>query len=125
MCETADFYKCFSEYKYLFIYQLDGWIFEDNVQKYLDLDVDYIGSPWNVGSFNLQCDTIGNGGVSLRKVQKFIDVCNSFTPEDYEKDWVKTEDLFFCKTMRTKANFKLPTVQIGSNFSLCGLWEDL
>lgn len=122
MCETADFYKCFSEYKYLFIYQLDGWIFEDNVQKYLDLDVDYIGSPWNVGSFNLQCDTIGNGGVCLRKVQKFIDVCNSFTPEDYEKDWVKTEDLFFCKTMRTKANFKLPTVQIGSNFSLCGLW---
>ena len=122
MCETADFYKCFSEYKYLFIYQLDGWIFEDNVQKYLDLDVDYIGSPWNVGSFNLQCDTIGNGGVSLRKVQKFIDVCNSFTPEDYEKDLVKTEDLFFCKTMRTKVNFKLPTVQIGSNFSLCGLW---
>lgn len=122
MCETADFYKCFSEYKYLFIYQLDGWIFEDNIQKYLDLDVDYIGSPWNVGSFNLQCDTIGNGGVSLRKVQKFIDVCNSFTPEDYEKDWVKTEDLFFCKTMKLKANFKLPTVQVGSNFSLCGLW---
>jgi hypothetical protein len=58
----------------------------------------------------LQCDTIGNGGVSLRKVQKFIDVCNSFTPEDYEKDWVKTEDLFFCKTMKSKANFKLPTV---------------
>ena len=122
MCETADFYKCFSEYKYLFIYQLDGWIFEDNVQKYLDLDVDYIGSPWNVGSFNLSCDTIGNGGVSLRKVQKFIDVCNSFTPEDYEKEWVKTEDLFFCKTMKTKANFKLPSVQVGSNFSLCGLW---
>ena len=122
MCETADFYKCFSEYKYLFIYQLDGWIFEDDVQKYLDLDVDYIGSPWNGGSFNLSCDTIGNGGVSLRKVQKFIDVCNSFTPEDYEKDWVKTEDLFFCKTMKAKANFKLPTVQAGSNFSLCGLW---
>lgn len=122
MCETVDFYKCFNEYKYLFIYQLDGWIFENKVKEYLDLNVDYIGSPWNAGCFGLDYDTVGNGGISLRRVQKFIEICEKFEPEDFDKEFVKKEDLFFCKTMKRKSQLKTPHVKIASNFALSGLW---
>jgi hypothetical protein len=68
MLETPDFYKCFSTYNYLMIYQLDGWIFTNFLDYYINLNVDYIGSPWKAYILNLDEDTVGNGGVSLRKV---------------------------------------------------------
>lgn len=120
MCETADFYKCFNEYKYLFIYQLDGWIFENKVKEYLDLNVDYIGSPWDINTFHFQTETVGNGGVSLRRVEKFINICNSLTASDYLKDYVDREDLFFCKTMVLKSALKKPSVKQACGFSISG-----
>ena len=120
MCETADFYKCFNEYKYLFIYQLDGWIFENKVKEYLDLNVDYIGSPWDINTFHFQTETVGNGGVSLRRVEKFINICNSLTASDYSRDYVDREDLFFCKTMVLKSALKKPSVKQACGFSISG-----
>lgn len=120
MCETADFYKCFNEYKYLFIYQLDGWIFENKVKKYLDLNVDYIGSPWDINTFHFQTETVGNGGVSLRRVEKFINICDSLTATDYLRDYVDREDLFFCKTMVIKSALKKPSVKQACGFSISG-----
>ena len=120
MCETADFYKCFNEYKYLFIYQLDGWIFENKVKEYLNLNVDYIGSPWDINTFHFQIETVGNGGVSLRRVEKFINICNSLTASDYLKDYVDREDLFFCKTMVLKSALKKPSVKQACGFSISG-----
>ena len=120
MCETTDFYKCFNEYKYLFIYQLDGWIFENKVKKYLDLNVDYIGSPWDINTFHFQTETVGNGGVSLRRVEKFINICDSLTASDYLRDYVDREDLFFCKTMVIKSALKKPSVKQACGFSISG-----
>ena len=123
MLETPDFYKCFNEYDYLMIYQLDGWIFVNFLDYYLDLNVDYIGSPWRTGILHFNEDTVGNGGVSLRRVQKFIDICSKFTNDDYLKPHIENEDLFFCKTMRKKINLKFPNIKNASNFSLQSDWH--
>lgn len=123
MLETPDFYKCFSAYNYLMIYQLDGWIFTNFLDYYINLNVDYIGSPWKAYILNLDEDTVGNGGVSLRKVQKFINVCQSLTPKDYECQHVENEDLFFCKTLRNKIHLKFADIKNASNFSLQSEWH--
>ena len=123
MLETPDFYNCFNEYDYLMIYQLDGWIFVNFLDYYIDLNVDYIGSPWRTGILHFNEDTVGNGGVSLRRVQKFINVCSKFTSSDYQKQHVENEDLFFCKTMRKQINLKFADIKNASNFSLQSNWQ--
>lgn len=119
LCETAEFYKCFKKYDYLFIYQLDGWIFSNLLYYYINLNVDYIGGLWNDG----HKESIGNGGVSLRRVQKFIDICEGLTEEDYKKDYVKQEDIFFCETLRNKVKLKFPSLKIASNFALTNRYQ--
>lgn len=70
------FYERFAEYKYMLIYQLDAWVFRDELDEWCNKGFDYIGAPWierdNRG--DLQLTGVGNGGFSLRRVQHFIDV---------------------------------------------------
>ena len=70
------FYKRFAEYQYMLIYQLDAWVFRDELDEWCAKGYDYIGAPWiekdNKGNLTLAC--VGNGGFSLRRVQHFIDV---------------------------------------------------
>ena len=100
LCETTEFYECFKQYKFMLLYQLDGWIFKDNLRKYIMLDYDYIGSPWKAGTFDCKIESVGNGGVSFRKIQTFIDICKSIQEKDRYTKFVKFED--YCKTCKYK-----------------------
>ncbi len=75
---SVNFYITFQEYKYILIYQLDCWIFRDELAHWCSLNYDYIGAPIfkNFGTFEEgnKLDVVGNGGLSLRKVDKFIEV---------------------------------------------------
>lgn len=73
---SIDFYECFVEYKYMLIYQLDAYVFNDQLSYWCELEYDYIGAPWIVNTENkLEIEKFaGNGGFSLRKVSSFINV---------------------------------------------------
>lgn len=70
------FYKRFNKYKYMLVYQLDAWVFRDELDEWCSKGYDYIGAPWieEDGNGELQLTGVGNGGFSLRRVQHFIDV---------------------------------------------------
>lgn len=70
------FYKRFWKYEYMLIYQLDAWVFRDELEKWCAKGYDYIGAPWleEDNNGNLTLTGVGNGGFSLRRVQHFIDV---------------------------------------------------
>lgn len=73
----SSFYKRFSIYEYMLIYQLDAWVFRDELDYWCNQGYDYIGAPWikkdkTINSFHF--DGVGNGGFSLRRIQHFIDV---------------------------------------------------
>lgn len=70
------FYERFAEYKYMLIYQLDAWVFRDELDEWCNKGFDYIGAPWieKDDRGELQLTGVGNGGFSLRRVQHFIDV---------------------------------------------------
>lgn len=91
------FYKKFSDYEYILIYQLDAFVFQDNLRAWCELGLDYVGAPWiNVepverfrkslvmSKYSIirrlkqivdfgkkEPPWVGNGGLSLRKVRKF------------------------------------------------------
>ena len=76
---SKEFYKRFSKFKYILIYQLDCLVFSSNLKSWCQLGYDYIGAPIfiKLNTPSLDYCFIGNGGLSLRKVSKFIRVFES------------------------------------------------
>lgn len=77
---SEEFYKSFSDFEYILIYQLDAFVFSDRLMEFCEKDFDYIGAPcpqwlWNcVGIAGDGIGVVGNGGLSLRKVKKAIEI---------------------------------------------------
>ena len=71
LCLDASFYKRFLSYEYMLIYQLDAWVFRDELEYWCNQGYDYIGAPWftNYGGYEDgdKLWYVGNGGFSLRK----------------------------------------------------------
>ena len=80
LCYNIDFYSVFRNYDYMLIYQLDAWVFRDELQMWCEKGYDYIGSPlfMNIslqGEFPMYSKEmlgVGNGGFSLRRIQYCI-----------------------------------------------------
>lgn len=104
---AEEFYKRFLNYDFMLIYQLDAFVFSDQLMEWCEQGYDYVGAPWihkydypdmvkAIKSkiqhrwhlyFDVQIDgrpsrmqfenKVGNGGFSLRRVKKFHDLCVS------------------------------------------------
>ena len=73
------FYSLFQEYEYLLTYELDSYVFKDELQYWCDKKYDYIGAPWLEGFHDANDQSAlmktGNSGFSLRNVQTCISIC--------------------------------------------------
>ena len=102
MC-SMDFYERFKKYVYMLIYQLDAWVFSDQLQHWCNQEYDYIGAPW-FGRHKTYEEgenlwAVGNGGFSLRRVAKFLQVCNP-------KSKVKSLRQYVCECPSPKYLFR-------------------
>jgi glycosyltransferase involved in cell wall biosynthesis len=87
MLLAPEFYKTFSEYRYLLVCHLDAWVFRDELQMWIDKGYDYIGAPWFVPRPESSKDWApleklmlpqgGNGGFCLRKIDKMIELLSN------------------------------------------------
>lgn len=72
------FYRRFSNYQYLLLFQLDAWAFRDELDYWCSLGYDYVGAPWfeNYGTYEdgNKLWAVGNGGFSLRRIQYFLEL---------------------------------------------------
>ena len=73
------FYELFKEFEFLITYELDAWVFRDEVEYWCKKDYDYIGAPWTdfchyKGEI---LEGVGNSGFSLRKVTSCINSLRS------------------------------------------------
>jgi len=69
---SRNFYLRFQKYDYILIYQLDAFVFKDELMYWCEMGFDYIGAPWFTRWGN-RLYKVGNGGVSLRKVSTFLE----------------------------------------------------
>lgn len=95
----AGFYKRFTEYEYILIYQLDAWVFRDELLYWCAQGYDYIGAPWFEGIHladenSKLLEFGGNGGLSLRKVNSFIQVLNIFPLKLFFKYVMNWEEIY-------------------------------
>jgi len=78
---SLNFYSNFIQYKFILIYQLDAWVFKNDLNYWCEKDYDYIGAPWLYlnNEKSIVFNGVGNGGLSLRKVKSHIRVLKSFS----------------------------------------------
>lgn len=129
---SADFYNRFISYNYALIYQPDAILFRDDLDIWMAQGFDYVGAPWPDGieltlwRDNFQGERrqrirthVGNGGLSLRKVESCIRLIQEF-PETHAA-FVSSgtnEDSYF-SLLGTQANwFRLPDQVTASRFSM-------
>ncbi len=97
LCMNPMFYQLFSEYEYILIYQLDAYVFKDELINWCNKNYSYIGAPWYKVTrlsrlLNSICKRlhikyqptyimsgVGNGGLSLRNIKDMLDVLTSTT----------------------------------------------
>jgi len=70
---NVDFYNRFTHTEYMLVYQLDCWVFRDELAQWCAKGYDYIGAPWFEGFSEADetsafIEPSGNGGFSLRNI---------------------------------------------------------
>ncbi len=91
-----DFYRAFSAYEYILIYQLDALAFSRDLDHWCERGWDYVGAPWFRGFKDDASKGLwrtGNGGLSLRRVAKFLEVLASRRPGKLPEDLRETRFL--------------------------------
>jgi hypothetical protein len=72
------FYSTFKKFEFLLIYQLDAFVFKDELCLWVNKGYDYIGAPWYSNFENAteisEIIGVGNGGFSLRNNHKAISI---------------------------------------------------
>lgn len=107
---TAKFYEAF-DYDYMLIVQPDCWLFSDDLDKFCSMGYDYIGAPWPAKKGVPKEGGVGNGGLCLRRIEPFIDICKTRqNTENLPEDW------FFC--VKCADALRIAPVPIASQFSL-------
>ena len=136
LCINYDFYDTFAEYEYMLIYQLDCYLFKDEIEKWCDMGYDYIGGP--IISTDCGWDTVkesqkgkqwtpyvGNGGFSLRKIETFKDITNPkgelrtrYGLTDEKLKNVRWEDKYFCNDLFNLYELNIPSWRKAMEFGL-------
>ncbi|MEP7268554.1 MAG: DUF5672 family protein [Saprospiraceae bacterium] len=128
---SSQFYKCFLDFQYILIYQLDAFVFKTNITEWCNKKFSYIGAPWIYASYYesevtkykkmlLRFPPVGNGGLSLRKTKvHYLSARYLFTFrlrrifKSYNEDW-------FWVTVIPKLNpwYKVADLETAKKFSI-------
>jgi hypothetical protein len=139
---SEEFYSRFTNYKYMLIYQLDAFVFRDDLKMWCDKDYDYIGAPWLASPNSLIKKVslkfkpkkeqerqeiffkVGNGGFSLRKIAAFLEITKNFKAEiedtlsKPDDEYKIMEDVFWSLKAKTLVpEFKIPDYKEAVSFA--------
>ena len=79
--------------EHVLIFQTDSIMFRSGIESYMPFD--YIGAPWRDGR-------VGNGGFSLRKKSKMLNIIKEYSRPEWEN-----EDEYFSRHCKNKPNCKM------------------
>lgn len=128
---SLEFYQRFLNYEFMLICQPDAIVLKPELHLWLEKPYDYIGAPWPQG-FSLKISTskfplaneinctsfVGNGGLSLRRVQACMDLLKEFP--DVQEQWHSAghaEDLMFSFLANISENFRVPNLITAAKFA--------
>ena len=142
MMLSREFYDLFADCEYILVCQTDAWVFRDELALWCDEGYDYVGAPWvkrriysnpliacylalrrrlfGRGRLLRQSlfDKVGNGGLSLRRVEACRRACVEYAGEaDFfieHSGHLYNEDVFWAVVPR---GFRYPDVRRALDFA--------
>lgn len=144
---SNQFYKRFITFKNILIYQLDCFIFRDNLQYWIKKNYDFIGAPWlslpwladcekdikfkilnrqpYFKKFFLRLKWFFNSTIRKKKLNvgnggfsiRNVQLFYSITLKEDSISWVYNEDIFWSIYVPLTHNFKIPSQKIALSFS--------
>lgn len=141
---SKEFYKRFLDTDYILIYQLDTFVFRDELKEWCNKEYDYIGAPWlekpiyrfpGISQFmwlsklyhkllqkpykQALYNKIGNGGFSLRRVKSHYDITHSLQEKikyylSHPNNHFYNEDVFWATE---PINFHYPPLMEAIHFA--------
>src|SRR5437667_4055647 len=98
-------YRRYSGYEYMLTYELDAFVFKDELEYWCEKGWDYIGAPWFEGYDHATPSSpligVGNSGFSLRRISTMLRVMRSWRyivpPASVIRDW-RTTGRFTART---------------------------
>ncbi|MGY5847473.1 DUF5672 family protein [Salegentibacter sp. HM20] len=139
---SLEFYEAFLEYEYILLYQLDAFVFRNELLEWCEKGYDYIGAPW-LATNNLVSKAlkpfqsakkkkrkpiffeVGNGGLSLRKTQTFYKITRGLKKlihkelKDHSEGIYAIEDVFWSlKAPQYYPDFSKPGYKEAAAFAL-------
>lgn len=140
---SEEFYARFLDFKYMLIYQLDAFVFKNELQQWCERGYDYIGAPWiaspntvlkkGLSIFDSEKKKerqkiffkVGNGGFSLRNIAKSHQIAIEMKNEieanlNREKsDVYIMEDVFWSIIVpKHYPDFKIPDYKEAVSFAM-------
>lgn len=121
------FYNFFKEYSFLLTYELDAFVFKDELVGWCAKDYDYIGAPWFEGytaaNANSKIIGVGNSGFSLRNIYTTRKILKDFYFQNPKEEFGRKN-----KVLRSvKYPFRKFMNLLGENFTIqryCQWYED-
>ncbi|WP_294159786.1 DUF5672 family protein [uncultured Selenomonas sp.] len=128
MMLDAGFYRRFQAYEYMLVYQLDAFVFSDQLHRFCSMGYDYIGAPWPVWMQReafFRPYRVGNGGFSLRRISAALRVLQRKAaiikdlPTDVWRRCEDSEDVFwaYCTSIAS-LQFSIPSPREAYAFSM-------
>ena len=132
---SLEFYNHFREYEFMLIHQTDVFLCQNNLTFFTHLEIDYIGAPWLTpkrcpfwclrGSrffafpWLMRAFSVGNGGLSLRRVNKIIEVLEQNPFYAAAARLTGTHEDVFYSSLRGDgpARLRIPDQQIALSFA--------
>lgn len=121
------FYERFASFEYVLIYQLDAFVFSDQLDTFCRLGYDYIGAPVSrsVPLWHALGIQVGNGGFSLRRTASCLRMLREHGDaflkgsHPYKDRFIACEDAFwgFCGT-QPAFRFRVPDVKTALSFAV-------
>lgn len=129
---SRHFYERYDGYEFILILQTDAIVLRDELDFWCAQPFDYVGAPWpfgyelfvNLGLFEGSFGrhvrvTVGNGGLSLRRVDKCKKILSEFaTAIDIFCKTGSSEDLFFSVMGSLSHDFVVPNEITASRFAM-------
>ncbi|HVW14269.1 MAG TPA: DUF5672 family protein [Mucilaginibacter sp.] len=149
---SSEFYGRFLDYEYILVYQMDCFVFKDELNYWCTQNWDYIGAPWIKKTYHKNAlelaflkikryfattfnkteadipnqyrleNKVGNGGFSLRRVEKFYNICILMKPviDSYLSQAIHwyNEDVFWSIEVNQQQNvLNIPDYHAGLRFA--------
>ncbi|WP_245826399.1 DUF5672 family protein [Spirosoma rigui] len=130
LCLQKAFYTAFADYEFILIYQLDAWVFRDELASWCAKAYDYIGAPYPT-DFDAPLDevvfsTVGNGGFSLRRTKPIINLLSTYRRM---KNWSELLDAYAPRTRQNPLFYLYVLIRYAGyrntiSYLKKGKWED-